>query len=273
MGFKPDNLYHPFMESNLGFYVYHKNSIDEKDQFALDDLDLYYQPVEDPAHGITYLIVGLILLFIGETLQFRLLKMVKSENGLVNEVTQIYSISAIIMNPVIGVFVTFTDFVHPLNEVFGQWFCSIGRLLTYLNINIVIFHSFIVALMRYSFIVHEEKVQNYGKETSKRFFAILSILIPVLMVTWGVIENSELDALLAIDRCYGIDHKVFMAKNDINYRLDCVFEPSDAEGMYGLVVDNLRQIMCISKAILTVLMGFNFTEGLIYFKIICHIRR
>ena len=273
MGFKPENLYHPFTKRHIGFYIHDEHSIEKYSQFSLEDVDLFYQPVEDPVDGIIYFVLGLIILVIGETLQLKLLKSVKKENGLVNEVTQIYSISTMIMGPILFVVVHSTDFVHPLNEVFGQWFCSMGRLLGYLNINIVIFHSFFVALMRYFFIIHQDSVQKYGKEKIKRFFTILSLLIPVVMVTWGVIENSELDALLYIDRCYGIDHKVFMAENDLLHRFDCVFEPSDAEGMYGWFLDTLSQSICLLRGMITLLMGFNFSEGLLYIKIIRHIKR
>ena len=273
MLFKPENLYHPFTKRHLDFFIHDRPPIEKPSQFNLEDVDLFYQPVEEPIDGIIYFTIGLIFLVIGENLQFRLLKLVKKENGLVNEVTQIYSISTMIMAPILFVIVHSTDFVHPLNEVFGQWFCSMGRLMGYLNLNIVIMHSFVVALMRYIFIVHQDRVRKRGKEKIKRLFAILNLVIPVVMVTWGVIENSELDALLYIDRCYGIDHKVFMSENDLKYRLNCVFEPSNAKGMYGWLLDTLGQVMCISRNILTLLMGFNFSEGFLYLKIICHMKR
>ena len=79
---------------------------------------------------------------------YKLLKMVKKEKGLVNDVTQFYCIVMITNYPTWLLFVTMTDFLHPLKDIMGQWICSLMRIVFYMNFNVVIFHSFFVAFMR-----------------------------------------------------------------------------------------------------------------------------
>ena len=124
-------------------------------------------------------------------IQMKVLGLTKREQSLLKEVTQIYSLSSLTCLPfILSTYVT--DFIHPLNEIFGQWICTLMRFTLYLQINIITYHSFVVAMLRYCFIVQEEKVQRYGKEKPKKLFIVSSILIPLLIVGWGFIENSEI---------------------------------------------------------------------------------
>jgi hypothetical protein len=136
--------------------------------------------------------------------------------------------------------------------------------------------SFIIAMMRYWFIVHEEKVQKYGKEKTKRIFAFLSVFIPLFLVIWGTAENTELDPLIFVNRCYGRDHKVFLiniSPLEVFNPYYCKFGNYSDEGMYGIILEMFKRATCIFKTILMLLMACNLTEGIIYYKIFSHIKR
>ena len=210
MDLKNNNLYHPFVKSDLGFFKHGTLFTQNDTQFVLKNIDLYYQPVEEPAFAILYLVLGLILLVVAEIVQFKLFCMVKKENGLIKEVTQIYSVCSMIMYPFWCIVPSLTDFIHPLNEVIGEWFCFLVRSLTFFHLNVITMQSFIICTMRYCFIVHEENVKKYGKKKTKRIFAFLSVFIPLVMVIWGIAENTEVDPFLFVNRCYGRDHRVFL---------------------------------------------------------------
>ena len=280
MFLKNENFYHPFTKPFLGFGIdenhHHWHYSKNHSRFVLEDIDLYFQPVEDPVISVIYLVLGILITINVEFVHFKLFSLANRENGLVKEVTQIYSLAYMIIMPILLLCSSGTDFMHPLNEVVGQWFCTIARFFGGLLWYIVTFHSFVVAFMRYLFMVHEVKVQKYGKEKIKKVLSFLSFFVPLSVVIWGVVENAELDPFLHINRCYGIDHKVFLVDAsplEFFNPYYCRLEISDSEGAYGHFLGVIRHISCIAKAFVSILMGFNFVEGVIYYKIFSHIKR
>ena len=276
MVFNTENFYHPFSDSYLGFFGYDDKSKENDTCMVLENIDLYYQPVEEPAFGTIVLVTHILSLILGELVQFRLLAMVKNENGLVKEVTQIYSLTSIICCPISIIFTCATDFIHPLNEVIGQWFCTLAWIITFFFFSVITFQSFIVAMMRYCFIVHDEKVRKFGKEKTKRIFEFLTLFIPLMLVILEGIENPELHPFIYINRCYGKDHRLFLMDHS-NFQVSnpyfCQFENHNDEGTYGTVLQILRKSSCISRMVINILMGFNFSEAILYYKIFSHMKR
>ena len=266
-----NSLYNPFSQSSLGFSLFGEPPNDNNTNHVLEDVDLYYQPVEYPPIAIVNFLIRLSYFSLGEHVQFKLYKMVRKENGLVNEVTQFYSIASMVAYPVLLLHQTSVEFFHPMIDIAGHWFCIVGRLVFYFQLNVMIFHSFFAALMRYWFIVHEEKVQSFGKEKVKKIFLLTTIFVPFLFVTWGIMENQELDNFMFLNRCYGIDHKVFLAELTTGTNLYCVFTDIGIPG-FEYILNIIRQITCIIKFIVTVLIGLNLSELVIYIKIFSHIR-
>ena len=274
---KLDNFYHPYTKPTLGFYDYDEWATENQTFLILEEIDLYYQPVEEPIPGMIFLFLNILLTILGEIIQIKLFQMVKKENGLVKEVTQIYSMTSIITYPFWCLIISGTDLIHPLHKVIGKWFCTFSWTVTFFSFNLFTFQSCIVASMRYIFIVHEDKVKNYGKERAKRIFAVLTILLPCIMVIWTTIENSELDPFLYINRCYGEDHKVFLREASSLQILKLHFVDFGVTGnendFYTKIVSIMKLLSGIAKLLISLLMGFNITEGIIYYKIFSHIKR
>ena len=261
-----NNLYNPFTNIYLGFSLSDENSQENNTVFILDNLDLYYQPVELQSSAIILSLIRFPLLFLGFYIQIKLFRMVRKEKGLVNEVTQFYCITSISIYPIWLLFVTTTDFLYPLKDIIGRWFCIFGRFTIYFHFNMLLFHSFIVALMRYFFIVHEEKVKKFGKDKAKKVFLFLAISFPIIFLVWGAIENQDIAVFIFLNRCYGIIDKVFMAELTTGKNLGCVF----SNGGY---LDTILQITCITKGFVFILMSLNVSEAIIYYKIFSHMTR
>ena len=272
MFLKKESFYHPFTKSFLSFGA--KEYSDENDTlFILQDIDLYYQPVEEPVTGISCLAIDMMLVVFAGIIQIKVYCLAKKEQGLLREVTQIYSVSCLICLPFLLSF-NATDFIHPLNEIFGQWICTLLRFMLYLQLNIIIYHSFVVAMLRFCFIVLEEKVRRYGKEKTKKLFIVSSILIPLLVVVWGFMENSEIDPIRPINRCNGIDHKFFLVTTaNLNPYYSLNLNNSNSEDVFEKLVEIIRKTAFILKTLLSVLMALNLTEGFLYYKIFSHINR
>ena len=242
------------MESYLGIFIPIEYFNGNATGYVLENVDLYYQPVEDPVIGIVFITIRATLLILAEFIHIKLFQMVKKENGLVKDVTQLYSLTLMISCPIWILFISITDWINPANEVIGQWFCTIGWISTFLAWNIISFHSFIVAVMRYVFIVHEEKVKNYGKEKARRIFLYLSFFIPLIVVIWRVIENTDLDVMAYVNKCYGRGHRSFLVDTSslqITKRTFCQFENYAGKGIWRTILAILQQTSCILSGVLS----------------------
>ena len=239
---------------------------------TLENIDLYYQPVENPVVAIVNFLIRLLYISLGEYVQFKLYKMAKEEKSIVNEVTQFYCLISMIAYPILLLYQTTADFMHPMKDIVGNWYCVIGRITFYIQLNVLLFHSFIAALMRYCFIIHEERAKAFGKTKLKNIFLWITIFIPCLFVTWGFMENQEMDNFLFLHRCYGIDHKVFLAELTGGTKLFCVFTDLGIDG-FDHIINLIRQITCTIKFVITVLIGLNVSEFLIYIKIFTHMKK
>ena len=265
------NTYNPFTKFLLGLSFTSNFSNENYSYTLLDNLDLYHQPLDNCGTAISIFFVRLIYLILGEIVLCKLFKMVRKENGLVNEVTQFYCIVMITTYPTLLLFETVTDFIHPLKDIIGQWICSLMRVIFYMQFNVVIFHSFFVALMRYCFIVHEGKVKSFGKEKTKNIFLFLTVFFPILLIVWGFILNQEIDIDDGINSCFEVGHKVFLAELTTGKNLFCVFDKID--GRYGYILTVIQEITCMIKQVILIIFGMNLFEGLLYYKIFSHMTR
>ena len=271
MSLNTRHLYHPFGQSSLGFSL-SSNLHENRTSLIIEDIDLYYQPLPNPAIATIQFLLKLTYTVLGEFVHFKLLNMVNKENGLVNEVTQFCCIVSLVVNPVGLLYETATDFFHPLKEIVGNVVCAAGRIIIYLHTYVAIFHSFITALMRYVFIIHEERVRAIGKTKTKRIFLILAISIPIVFVTWELVENQEFDMFLFLNKCYGIDHKVFLAELSTGKEMFCKMTPFGTNEHHPFTI-KMREYTCIIKFVLSLVAAFNISEGFLYILIFSDIKR
>ena len=175
-------------------------------------------------------------------------------------------------------FTTSTDFMHPLNEILGNWYCNLGWFMIYFCWNITSLNSLIIAMMRYSFIVHSERFAiGDNKRKAKRFFLIISVIIPLIMVVWSGLEGSELDMMSFINKCYGKHHKTFLIETstlDVMKRNFCAFDSYDTGGgILSQLLAIFRRISCIGRTVVLILIALNLTEAIIYYATFSHINR
>ena len=115
-----------------------------------------------------------------------------------------------------------------------------------------------------------------GTERVKKIFLVASILIPLLVVIWAAIEGSELNAMSFINKCYGNHHKVFLIDTstlNVVKRNFCQFEVMENHHRFGKMISLVRRVSCVTKITLMLTMGFNISEGFIYYKVLSHIYR
>ena len=173
MMLQPENIYHPFTESYISVFL--KDSIDSDGVVGqvINDVNLYYQPVQVPLVAFIFLTIKLFLLAFAEFLQIKVFQLMKKENGVVKNITQVVVCTQLVFWPFWTFFASLTDFIHPINEIFGSWFCHGCTFIFRVLANIMSSHSLISALLRYVFIVHEDVTHKHGKTKVKNLFFVL----------------------------------------------------------------------------------------------------
>ena len=276
MFLQSENLYHPFLNTSIGLFF--DDDISNRDAVGsiIDDINLYYQPTQIPLIAMLFIILKAVILIAGSYLNVKVYKLMSKEKGILKKVTQLF----VCANSALWYFLTFfsgiTDFIHPMNQVAGQWFCDICELVFYFLGNIMTFHSLVAAMMRYVFIVHREGVNEFGREKAKRLFFYLSFLLPLLVSFWEFVNGTELDSMSFINKCNGKHHKVFLLESsttNVARRGFCGFEDYKFQDLWSHLVVWIRRLSCIANKVIMIVMGLNVVEGILYWKIWTHIYR
>ena len=276
MMLQQENIYHPFTESYISVFL--KDSVDSDGVVGqvINDVNLYYQPVQVPLVAFIFLTIKLFLLAFAEFLQIKVFQLMKKENGVVKNITQVVVCTQLVFWPFWTFFASLTDFIHPINEIFGSWFCHGCTFIFRVLANIMSSHSLISALLRYVFIVHEDVTHKHGKKKVQNFFFFLSILMPLSMAVWEMVEGPDLDGMSFINKCHGKHHRVFLTDTsslNVAKRNFCAFIDYKANGIWSKVLATVHQASCITMNIFHLIVGLNILEGIVFFRIFTHIRR
>ena len=137
----------------------------------------------------------------------------KKDNSILTDITKLQACTIMTEMPIRLIFVTLTDFIHPLKDVSGKWVCISYWFFEKFVIQIVSFHSLAVALLRYSFIVHDKSVVGFGKEKLKTLFWYLSIGVPFLTMLWVASDLQDVVPSKHINKCNGNDHRLFLLRS------------------------------------------------------------
>ena len=276
MSLKDYHFYHPFKNSTFGFLsesqTYLANNVTGN---LIEHIDMYYQPLENPFIAVSFSSLKLIFILIGELINIKLLMVIRKEaKSILTDVTKLFVICQMIYHPILECILVTTNLIHPVDEIFGEWFCTLAWFSVNFFVRVALYNSFIVAVMRYIFIIHEARVAAYGKENIKRLFLYLTIGIPLLHMALKLPESSSMFSF--IKKCYGEDHKVFLAKTSTLNVLNSNFWKLKSYSIYqfdDLFIDIGKKICKIVDTLLLLIMGFNITEGALYCRIFLHLNR
>ena len=276
MSLKDYHFYHPFKNSSFGFllenqtYLTHNVTVN-----VVEDIDLYYQPLEKPFVAVSFCSLKWFFILIGELINIKLLMVIRNQTkNLLTDVTKVFVISQMTGQPILEFIGTTTNLIYPVDEILGEWFCTLSWFFTNFFVRVLLYNSFIVAVMRYVFIIHDRKVAAYGKEKIKNFFLYLTIGIPLLHMVLKLPENASMFSF--IRKCYGDEHKVFLVSTSTLNDLSSSFwtlESYSLDEFGNIFIDIMKKICKVLEAILFLLMGFNISEGVIYFKLFLHMNR
>ena len=270
------HFYNPFKSPTLWFFLNDPNNNYGNDSmsYVMDDVDLYYQPLEPQWIAIFFFFVRLTIIVFGQFIGTKVVILMKRENGILSEVTILFMITQMVFHPILIFFELTVNLIHPVDEVMGPWVCYVAWLFYSFSTSIVLNYSFIAAIMRYIFVVHEERVVQQGKEKVKRYFLYISVAVVIIVIIMRIIDGTS--SLSFINKCYGRDHEVFLIETSSLAVLKRKFWES-AERQHQNLVDKLLDIakraLKVLDSIQFLVLGFNITEAIIYKMIFLHLDR
>ena len=271
-----NNYYNPFTDSFLGAFAQSSSILPNDTSLNLENIDLYYQPVPRPDVAAVFSAIMVIILIFGLYLHLEILFMLKKEDSILNNITKTFVCAQMILWPVIIIIINLTNFVHTLPPMMTNFVCPLIWFLVYFCVNLVSFHSFVSATLRYFYIVHTNKVNSFGKEKVKKIFHAISMMIPLMITIWKAMDGVELDAMSFINKCYGKHHRVFLIETstlNVFKRNFCEIENyAELEG-YDIPIALGKQIFCVASMTTMLIMGSNLSEGFIYYKLFSHMNR
>ena len=277
------HFHHPFTKSSIGILLANSSDndlIEKLSVILLEDVHLYYQPLEHPIIAMLFFFIKFFFIVIGIILCSKVLTMVKKNPSIDSKALMVFCWIQILFQPTLVFFDLTVNLIHPVDEIIGTWLCSFGSLFYSFSTKFVLTHSFFSALMRYIFILHNDVIRKYGIERFKKYFLYLSLVICFFGVFVDGIDTRELSRLSFINKCYGKDHKVFLIESstlNVLKRKFWTIEGLEAFEKYGEtwkeIISMLLKVLRLVKTLIFLLTGFNVVESILYFQIFAFMKR
>jgi len=247
-------------------------------------IEVYAQPLQHPALNTMYSLVDLFIVTVGEIIGYKLLKMIKSEQRtggfLIDQILTVMVVTQMAIYPLELLFRILNNSIYPLYAYVGAWFCDLFGFLMHLRIMSFMSHSLIAALMRYVFIVHQDKIMIFGEKKAKKIFLWISILFPTVHAFIYMIseldENNASGGIISLIKCHGHYSQHFVTSyNNRNSRVFMMTQRcrlGDIDFSSDPMLSALATLCFTSRASM-VIIGSNLLEAILYCRTFHYIRR
>ena len=151
--------------------------------------------------AILHIIVQAVLLGLGLILQVKIIIIARKEKGSTWQIHVCHSIILIIVYSYTIPFETLMYFAPSTSSYTGMWFCYISSFLILYCFHSILNHSLLVAVMKYTFIVHLEKVREFGTKKVQKIFLWINLCFP-LFWTALIVLTSERMVWSSLNTCF-----------------------------------------------------------------------
>ena len=226
---------------------------------------------------ISAIIIQILLFSIGLPIQLKIISVCwKERDGRTWYIHLINSATIIIHFFFSILFDTIAHVFPNLSSLTGEWFCYCIHFIRLNGFFIITFNSFLVAVMKYIFIVHDEKARSIGEEKLKKLFIIVAFSVPFTLATIGSVTKG-INGYSDLVSCFGlkevVDEKYNTWKKNLLKFFVCRhgWTDHDIEEQYCLYA--FQQCLCGIRTCVTMLINTNFPEAFLYFKIFSKMNR
>ena len=212
---------------------------------------------------ILHIVIQVILFCVGLYFQVRTVLVCIEEKNKTWQIHIAHSIAMTIYFCYIIPFQPITYFIPSLATHLGNWICYVSAFISYFCFQAMTLHSFLIALMKYIFIVHTWKARLFGEERIQRFFLLVSITYPIIMsivtILLSIFVGNSFQVRSEVKNCFG---KEYFASSDSKGKKFLFCDISDNNNS---ILNAFEQIVCIVRSCLALVIGTNIPEGFFYF--------
>ena len=133
----------------------------------------------------------------------------------------------------------------------------------------VSFNSLLIAVMKYVFIVHSEKVLLYGDTKTQKLFFIIDLTLPLFLAFFACITR-DFDSFSELNSCFGQTEQVIAKYNTWTKSFEKFFLCNlnrEQDQSYGYTFYVVKQVLCAINSIGLSLINTNIPEAFFYYKI------
>ena len=225
-------------------------------------------------------IIALFVYVIGVYLNIKVIQVARKEKQMTSKLDEVNSIFFIIHYAHVMVMHGITYLVQDLHLYLGRWFCYLSKTLTIIGNSHNTQHSFIIALMKYTMIVHYQTVSDAKKKRLKFRFLILNLSYAIISIIILCIARPDFliiyDGISQANRCLGIPEiRSENGSNKTTVKLHHVCnipEPSNFDPFSYLLYFIRKSVCWIDIAIIYANVG-NVIEMIIYCRTFAFMRR
>ena len=219
---------------------------------------------------ITHILFQILLYGLGLFLQVKIIITARKEKDTTWQIYIAHSIVLIIYYSFTIPFDAIMYFVPSLSSYTGSWLCYIASFVTLYCVYAMQIHSLVVSIMKFAFIVHDEKIRELGIPKAQKIFLWINLCFP-LFCTVCAILTSDWDAFSSLNRCFGQQEQILARYNtssgNIMKFFICDLDDNGEGGTHTYVLYIIKQCCCVSKSVVMTIITSNLPEAFFYRKI------
>ena len=221
--------------------------------------------------AIIAVIVQVLVFCLGLNLHVKIIAVAKKEKDLTWQIYICHSIIVTICYSFTIMFANILNFAPFIPSYTGSWFCYFGNFVQLYCWYAMAFHTLLVAVMKFAFIVHREVMLEFGQEKGQRIFLCINVGMPLIWTVLGMLvaENGR-SPFSSVNSCHIVATNT-TPSSAVKF-LFCEFGHEVKGGAYAYIVYVIKRCYCAHQEILHVVIFSNIPEALFYYKIFRTVR-
>ena len=219
-------------------------------------------------------VIAIMVYCIGTYINWKIISVCRKVKDKTWQIDIAHSVGMMIAVLVIVIFEKVSDQIAVLSEYTGTGVCYLTSSVYTYSAYLGGFHSFSISLVKYAFIVHNEKVRRYGEEKLRKIFFWGYVLHP-LMLTIPTVILLDFEVFSSLIHCFGLQEELidrYRTSDGFNKMFLCKLglDEEETETSFSYI---LKQSFCSTKMIWVLVLSSNIPEGYMYFRIFRFMKR
>ena len=171
-----------------------------------------------------------------------------------------------------------TYFIPCLHQYTGKWFCYVVWFVSgYCTISVVS-HSLVISLYKYMFIVHQKRINVFGKDKASQIAFWANLVFPAVFALAFIARPNDITVPTVAD-CLGRQEEFAARANEtfksrMQRRTFGEFRDyDDHDGFLGQLINVVNKTGCFLTSVIWWIIMSNIMEGFVYRKIFIYMKR